>query len=62
MVWLTLLVVWAAAAIVVAVVWGKLVSWSQDGGAEHPDAAPASELNAPSAPRCSDNARGSSHR
>jgi hypothetical protein len=46
MVWLTLLLVWAAASILVAVVWGKVVRWGQDGADEHPDAAPASGLDA----------------
>jgi hypothetical protein len=46
MFWLTLLVVWAAASIVVAVVWGKLVRWGQESIDEEPDVAPASRLDA----------------
>lgn len=55
MFWLTLLLVWAAASIVVAVAWGKLVRWNQDRGDEHPDAAPeldaSTEVSSPDCPR-----------
>ena len=62
MFWLTLLLVWAAASIVVAVVWGKLVRWNQDSGDEHPDAAPGSGLDASTEVPSPDCPRRSSHR
>jgi hypothetical protein len=46
MFWLTLLVLWAAASIVVAVAWGKLVRWNQGSDDEYPDAAPLPGLEA----------------
>jgi len=60
MFWLTLLVVWAAASIVVAVVWGKLVGWNQDSDDEHSDATP--ELDASAEVRSPDCPRRGSHR
>jgi len=61
MFWLTLLMVWAAASIVVAIVWGKLVHW-QASGDEHPDAAPRSGLDASAEIPSPDCRRGSSRR
>ena len=57
MVWLTLLLVWSAASVLVALVWGKVVRWSRDGTDEHPDAAPASGLDASAEAPCPDSAR-----
>ena len=45
MFWLTLLLVWAAASIVVAVVWGKVVQLSEDCSDDGPGAAPTSALD-----------------
>ena len=42
MFWLTLLLLWAVASIVVAVAWGRVVHLSEDCGDERPDAASTS--------------------
>jgi len=62
MVWLTLLVVWAAAAIIVAIVWGKVVRWDQDSGDEHSDTGPASTLDTNAEVPSPDGPGRSSHR
>ena len=62
MFWLTLLLVWAAASIVVALAWGKLVSSSQDSADERPDSAPGSGLHANAEASSPDCPRRSSHR
>ena len=57
MFWLTLLLVWAVASIVVAVVWGGVAHLSEDCGDERPEAASTStsdsrtKIPAPDDPR-----------
>jgi hypothetical protein len=62
MFWLTLLLVWAAASIAVAIVWGKVSCLSEDCG-ERPDAGSASALDSTTeAPARDDAGRRSTHR
>jgi len=62
MFWLTLLVLWAVASIVVAVVWGKLVRWNQGSDDERPDAARVPGLEASAEVPSPDCPRQNSHR
>jgi len=63
MFWLTLLVVWAAASIAVAVLWGKVVCSSEDYADESPDAGSASALDSRAdTPARDDPGRRSTHR
>jgi len=62
MFWLTLLLVWAVASIVVAVVWGRVVYLSEDCGDECPDAASTSTSDSRTRISAQDDPRRSSQR
>ena len=54
MVWLTWLLVWIAASVLVAVVWGKVVRSGEDDTDEHSDPAPDSRLDGSAEAPCPD--------
>ena len=62
MFWLTLLLVWAVASIVVAVVWGRVVHLSEDCGDERSDAVSTSTSDSRTKISARDDPRRSSQR